>query len=62
MKHVDLFSGIGGFSIGFERAGIETSVFCEKENTANRFSQNTGRKFQSVQTFTIFLTGGRTIG
>ena len=31
MKHVDLFSGIGGFSIGFERAGIETSVFCEKD-------------------------------
>lgn len=26
---LDLFSGIGGFSIGLERAGFETKAFCE---------------------------------
>ena len=29
MNVMDLFSGIGGFSLGFERAGMTTSVFCE---------------------------------
>lgn len=28
-SHIDLFSGIGGFSIGFEREGFETVAFCE---------------------------------
>ena len=31
MKVLDLFSGIGGFSLGLERAGMETLAFCEKE-------------------------------
>lgn len=31
MKVLDLFSGIGGFSIGLERAGFETVAFCEIE-------------------------------
>ena len=31
MKHVDLFSGIGAFSLGFEKAGIECAAFCEKD-------------------------------
>lgn len=26
---LDLFSGIGGFSLGFERAGMKTAAFCE---------------------------------
>lgn len=29
MKALDLFSGIGGFSIGLDKAGIETVAFCE---------------------------------
>ncbi len=29
MKVLDLFSGIGGFSLGLERAGFETVAFCE---------------------------------
>jgi DNA (cytosine-5)-methyltransferase 1 len=28
---LDLFSGIGGFSLGLERAGFETAAFCEIE-------------------------------
>ena len=29
IKVLDLFSGIGGFSLGLERAGMETVAFCE---------------------------------
>ena len=29
MKILDLFSGIGGFSLGLERVGFETVAFCE---------------------------------
>lgn len=32
MKVLDLFSGIGGFSLGLERAGMETIAFCEIES------------------------------
>lgn len=28
---LDLFSGIGGFSLGLERAGMRTVAFCECE-------------------------------
>ena len=31
MNVLDLFSGIGGFSIGLERAGMRTVAFCETE-------------------------------
>ncbi|MBV8591356.1 MAG: DNA (cytosine-5-)-methyltransferase [Acetobacteraceae bacterium] len=33
---VDLFSGIGGFSLGFERAGLRTVAFCESDRFARR--------------------------
>jgi DNA (cytosine-5)-methyltransferase 1 len=33
---LDLFSGIGGFSIGLERAGFETVAFCEQDGYARR--------------------------
>src|SRR5580765_4156565 len=29
MRFLDLFSGIGGFSLGLERAGMRTVAFCE---------------------------------
>ena len=35
MPVLDLFSGIGGFSLGFERAGLRTIAFCE----ANPFAR-----------------------
>jgi DNA (cytosine-5)-methyltransferase 1 len=31
MKVLDLFAGIGGFSLGLERAGFESVAFCEIE-------------------------------
>jgi DNA (cytosine-5)-methyltransferase 1 len=31
LKVLDLFSGIGGFSLGLERAGMKTIAFCEIE-------------------------------
>jgi DNA (cytosine-5)-methyltransferase 1 len=36
MKVLDLFSGIGGFSLGLERAGMQTVAFCEIEPYARR--------------------------
>lgn len=31
MRVLDLFSGIGGFSLGLERAGMQTVAFCERD-------------------------------
>ena len=36
LKALDLFSGIGGFSLGLERAGITTVAFCEIDPWARR--------------------------
>ena len=34
MKHLDLFSGIGGFALAAQWAGIETVAFCEIDDFA----------------------------
>jgi DNA (cytosine-5)-methyltransferase 1 len=36
VKVLDLFSGIGGFSLGLERAGMETVAFCEFDEHAQK--------------------------
>ena len=36
MKILDLFSGIGGFSLGLEKAGMQTAMFCEIEPFCRR--------------------------
>lgn len=40
MKTLDLFSGLGGFSLGLERAGFETIAFVE----IDKFCQKVLRK------------------
>lgn len=39
MKVLDLFSGIGGFSLGLERAGMHTAAFCEYDENARKVLQ-----------------------
>lgn len=36
MNVLDLFSGVGGFSLGLERAGMKTVAFCEFDEDARR--------------------------
>lgn len=36
LTSLDLFSGIGGFALGFDRAGIRTTAFCEIEPYSRR--------------------------
>jgi len=36
MRVLDLFSGIGGFSIGLEKSGMETVAFCEIDEYAKK--------------------------
>jgi DNA (cytosine-5)-methyltransferase 1 len=36
MNVIDLFSGIGGFSLGLERAGMETVAFCEIDESCHK--------------------------
>ncbi|SIO60186.1 DNA (cytosine-5)-methyltransferase 1 [Singulisphaera sp. GP187] len=36
LRVLDLFSGIGGFSLGLERAGMKTIAFCEQDGYARR--------------------------
>ncbi len=52
LKVLDLFSGIGGFTIGFDRAGLETVAFCEIETIA--FYSNDAGCFD-VTTCTVTL-------
>ena len=39
MKVLDLFSGIGGFSLGLEAADMETVAFCEKDSFCRKLLQ-----------------------
>lgn len=36
LRVLDLFSGIGGFSLGLERAGMQTAAFCEINTKCHR--------------------------
>jgi C-5 cytosine-specific DNA methylase len=36
VKVLDLFSGIGGFSLGLEQAGMKTAAFCEIETSPQK--------------------------
>lgn len=36
LRVLDLFSGIGGFSLGLERAGLETVSFCENDEACQK--------------------------
>jgi len=36
LRVLDLFSGIGGFSLGLERAGMQTVAFCEIDKVAQQ--------------------------
>ena len=39
--HIDLFSGIGGFTLACQWAGIETEVFCESDKRCQDFLRRT---------------------
>ena len=39
--HIDLFSGIAGFSLACHWNGIETEVFCENDKRCQAFLQKT---------------------
>ena len=41
---LDLFSGIGGFSLGFDRAGFQTAAFCEIDPFCRRVLNRRGRR------------------
>jgi len=42
MRVLNLFSGIGSFSLGLERAGMETVAFCENDPFCQKVLKNTG--------------------
>lgn len=53
---LDLFSGIGGFSLGLERAGMRTEAFCENDGYARRVLRKhwpTAWIYDDVQTLTV---------
>jgi DNA (cytosine-5)-methyltransferase 1 len=53
MNVLDLFSGIGGFSIGLERAGMRTVAFCEIDTHARAVLQ---KHWPDVPVFTDVST------
>ncbi len=55
MRVLDLFSGIGGFSLGLERAGMTTVAFCEVDAKARQVLNKHWPKvpiYDDVQTLT----------
>ncbi len=48
MKSVSLFSGIGGFDLGFQRAGIECAAVCEIDKNAQSVLR---RRFPNAELF-----------
>ena len=64
---LDLFSGIGGFSVGFERAGFKTKYFCEIDSDCRRVLKNRWpntpiyedvRELSLPEGFADIITGG----
>lgn len=56
MNHIDLFSGIGGFSLAAQWAGLKTEIFCEKDERCRRFLERTYPDipvWPDVKTFTL---------
>jgi DNA (cytosine-5)-methyltransferase 1 len=55
MRVLDLFSGIGGFSLGLERAGMQTVAFCEIDPFCRKILAKhwpTVRQYEDVRTLT----------
>jgi DNA (cytosine-5)-methyltransferase 1 len=64
LRVLDLFSGIGGFSIGLERAGMTTVAFCEIDKKAQLVLEKHWPDvpiFKDVSTLTKGLLDGRGI-
>lgn len=50
LKVLDLFSGIGGFSLGLERTGgFETVAFCEIDPHAKKVLKKIGQMCQYLR-------------
>ena len=61
MKHLDLFSGVGGFAIAAQRVGWETIGFCEVDPFCVRVIE---RRFGSDRWFSLpgFVDSGKAAG
>jgi len=58
MRILDLFSGIGGFSLGLERAGHETVAFCEMDNFCQKVLKQwwpQKKIFNNIETLRSYL-------
>ena len=58
MKVLDLCSGIGGFSLGLERAGMETVAFVEKDMAAQKVLRKHWPHVPIFNDLTTFDRGG----